>query len=240
MESAAVPTVVRRLAGGRPITPVWRNELGGLTFRIDDGASARYVKWVDATTPGTDFAAEAERLAWVRRWVTVPRVLDRGSDADGAWLVTAAIPGRSAVNPMWSERPAVAAAAIGHGLRTFHDAVPVDGCPFDWSVQRRLRRTAPPDAVRRRLGPPPPVEHPVVCHGDACAPNTLLHDDGSVAGHVDLGSLGVADRWADLAIAAWSTEWNYGPGYEHLVFAAYGVDPDPRRIAFYRALWDAT
>jgi kanamycin kinase len=24
---------------------------------------------------------------------------------------------------------------------------------------------------------------------------------------VDLGELGIADRWADLAVATWSTEW---------------------------------
>ncbi|RHA44669.1 aminoglycoside 3'-phosphotransferase, partial [Cellulomonas rhizosphaerae] len=72
------------------------------------------------------------------------------------------------------------------------------------------------------------------------APNTLLADDGTWAAHVDLGTLGTADRWADLAIAAWSTEWNYGPGFAPLVYDAYGVEPDVERIAFYRRLWDAT
>lgn len=93
---------------------------------------------------------------------------------------------------------------------------------------------------RPRLGEPPPIDRLVVCHGDACAPNTLLHDDGTVAAHVDLGSLGVADRWADLAVGAWSTEWNYGPGYDGIVYAAYGVAPDSVRVAYYRALWDLT
>ncbi|WP_443062724.1 phosphotransferase [Streptomyces sp. NBC_00390] len=54
----------------------------------------------------------------------------------------------------------------------------------------------------------------VVCHGDACAPNTVVGDDGTWTGHVDLGTLGAADRWADLAVATWSTQWNYGPGWE--------------------------
>ncbi|HXC82820.1 MAG TPA: phosphotransferase [Trebonia sp.] len=59
----------------------------------------------------------------------------------------------------------------------------------------------------------PPVDKLVVCHGDACAPNTILADDGRWSGHVDLGVLGTADRWADLAVAAWSAGWNYGPGW---------------------------
>jgi kanamycin kinase len=78
----------------------------------------------------------------------------------------------------------------------------------------------------------------VVCHGDSCAPNTLLGPDGRWTGHVDLGALGVADRWADLAVATWSTEWNYGPGWTEPLLAAYGIAPDPARIAYFRLLWD--
>jgi kanamycin kinase len=86
----------------------------------------------------------------------------------------------------------------------------------------------------------PPVDRLVVCHGDACAPNTMLDDAGGVCGHVDLGTLGVADRWADLAVATYSTVWNYGPGWEDALLDAYRIAPDPGRTTFYRALWDAT
>jgi kanamycin kinase len=61
-----------------------------------------------------------------------------------------------------------------------------------------------------------------------------------VAGHVDLGRTGVADRWADLAVATWSAIWNLGPGWEAELLAAYGVDPDAERSAYYRLLWDAS
>jgi kanamycin kinase len=146
--------------------------------------------------------------------------------------------------------------AIGAGLRALHEALPVGGCPFSWSVQDRIadarhragqldptswhpehqRLTVHQalDALRR----PPPVDRLVVCHGDSCAPNTLLDAEGSWIGHVDLGSLGVADRWADLAVATWSTEWNYGPGWSEALLAAYGIEADPARIRFYRLLWD--
>nr|BFF16323.1 hypothetical protein GCM10025699_76260 [Microbacterium flavescens] len=70
-------------------------------------------------------------------------------------------------------------------------------------------------------------------------PNTLVHDDGTWAGHVDLDALGVADRWADLAVATMSLEWNYGPGYERTYLDAYGIAADPVRLAYYRALWNA-
>ena len=71
--------------------------------------------------------------------------------------------------------------AIGEGLRGLHEALPVAGCPFDWSVPTRIANAAAggihvPDALRS----PPPVDMLVVCHGDACAPNTLLDADGRV------------------------------------------------------------
>ncbi|GED10671.1 aminoglycoside 3'-phosphotransferase [Cellulosimicrobium cellulans] len=251
-----VPDAVRALAGDDVATPVWRNELGGLTFRLDGADDARFAKWVPAGTPEIDLPGEAARLAWVGDRAPVPRVLAQGSDDDGAWLVTQALPGRSAVEPRWVADPATAAVAIGRGLRALHDALPVASCPFTWAVEdrvanadARLARGDGPDgwfpehrglgvsAARARLAEAPAVDRLVVCHGDACVPNTLLHDDGAFAAHVDLGSLGVADRWADLAVAAWSTEWNYGPGYDGHVYAGYGVDPDPERIAYYRLLW---
>lgn len=88
----------------------------------------------------------------------------------------------------------------------------------------------------------PPVDPSdvVVAHGDACAPNTIVDDAGRWVGHVDLGALGVDDRWADLAIVTWSLDWNYGPGWEPTFYEAYGIDPDPARVTAYRLLWVLT
>lgn len=236
-EDVEVPGAVGTLARGAPIRPVWRNPLGGLTFSIDaDGPDPRFVKWAPAGT-ALDLSAEAVRLRWAGRFVRVPEPLEEGADAEGSWLVTRALPGTSAVSDRWLADPARACRAIGAGLRTLHDVLPVADCPFSWSVDDRLARAGTAAAA---VGPAPPVDTLVVCHGDACAPNTLVGDDGNVTGHVDLGALGVADRWADLAVATWSTVWNFGEGYEHHVLDAYGIAPDPERTDFYRRLWAAT
>jgi kanamycin kinase len=132
--------------------------------------------------------------------------------------------------------PTVAVRTIGAGLRMLHDRLPVRSCPFDWSAASRLSTLTP--ARRARVGEPPPVDQLVVCHGDVCAPNALIDDDGTCVGQVDFGSLGVADRWADLAVATWSAEWNYGPGWDGLLLDAYGIGPDPERTRYYRLLWD--
>jgi len=236
------------VANGRSIRPVWQNEIGGFTFAVGDDW---YVKWLP---PGTEFtlADEAARLRWAAAHTPVPEVVDEGADDDGAWLVTTALPGENAVSPRWKADPARAVAAIGEGLRAMHESLPVGACPFSWSAADRLAviqeraaagklrgRYPDLDATLTALAATPPPDALVVCHGDACAPNTLITEDGRWSGHVDLGELGVADRWADLAIATWSTEWNYGPGWEKPLLDAYGIDPDPQRTEYYRLLWDA-
>jgi len=236
-DEVTVPHRVRDLARGAALVPVWRNELGGVTFRTDDGRSIKH----GPSNAETSMAREADRLRWAGRFTPVPDVLDEGTDGTDEWLVTRALPGLSAVDPRWREEPAAAVAAVGAGLRAFHDSLPVAECPYDWGVPARLanafaRGIRVPDALRT----PPAVDRLVVCHGDACCPNTLLDDDGAPLAHVDLGALGIGDRWADIAVAAMSTEWNYGPGWEDALMAAYGVSPDHDRLAYYRELWNAT
>lgn len=233
----AVPARVAALARGAALTPVWSNHGGGLTFRTDD---TRFIKW-GPRSDETSMAAERERLAWAEHYIRVPHVLESGADDAEEWLVTAALPGESAVAPRWVAEPETAVRAVGRGLRMLHDALPAAECPFDWSVPQRVR-----NAERRGIRVPahlreaPPIDVLVVCHGDACCPNTLLSEDGEPLAHVDLGALGLADRWADIAVASMSTEWNYGPGWEDALIEAYGVEPDRERLSFYRDLWDAT
>lgn len=248
-----LPPPIARIAGDRSVRPVWRNEVDGVTFEIGSDPDRVFAKW-QPHSPLVDLAREADRLAWVGAYLRVPTVVECGADGDGQWLVTGAVPGCSAVDPRWLADPARAVMAIGRGLRALHDALPVADCPYDWSVEQRLaslerdglREVADWDRAHQHLGgfaldvlrDPPPIDKLVVCHGDACSPNTLLTDDGEWSGHVDFGTLGCADRWADLAIATWSTGWNYGPGWAEPLLDAYGIAADEQRSAYYRLLWD--
>jgi aminoglycoside phosphotransferase len=100
---------------------------------------------------------------------------------------------------------------MGTGLHALPAAFPVMSCPFTWSAADRLA-----DARRK-------------------AAAGQLDPEGW---HEARRPLGVADRWADIAVAAWSAEWNFGPGWEPLLLDAYGIAPDPERSRYYRLLWD--
>lgn len=212
-----LPAIAARIAAGETIEPVWQNLDGGLTVRIAD----RYLKW---SPPGQSLRPERERLEWAAAFHPVPVVLDHGTDEGADWMLTRAIDAVSAVS--LTSAPRTAAVALGAGLRALHDSLPADECPFDWSAESRGGVDAPP------------IDRLVVAHGDACLPNTLVGPGGEWVAHVDLGSLGLADRWADLAVASMSLDWNLGEGWQDDFFASYGVERDEQRIRYYRALWD--
>ncbi len=221
----AIPPVVLNLAAGAGVELVWRNELGGLTFRLGD----RYVKWNPRRT-GIDLEREGQRLEWISTRHPAPTVVDSGADNDAQWLVTAALPGEPAVGDTWRARRSEAIAAIAAGLRAIH-SIDIDDFPTDWTAQVWVGREP------ATLGPRPPLSRPVLVHGDACAPNTLISNSGEWTGHVDFGDLAVGDPWADLAIASLSLDWNFGEGHQHDLFDAYDIAPDDDRIHYYRALW---
>jgi len=50
--------------------------------------------------------------------------------------------------------------------------------------------------------------------------------------------MGTSDGWADLYVATWRLDWSYGRGWGPLPFDAYGVDPAPDYVAYFRPFWD--
>lgn len=219
------------------VRPVWLNAVGGLTFAIShdpDDAVAYYLKW-NPHGSGESLLEEARRARWLAERHPVPPVVALWSDDNGEAMLTRALPGESAVSAGWTTDTQTALRALGVGLRRLHD-LPTNDCPFDWGVPRRARIAG---VDLGDLPPVPPIDKLVVSHGDPCAPNTLLAADGSFLAHVDLGRVGLADRWADLAVLSLSLEWNYAHYDEHVFWDAYGVEPDVERVAFYRELWNA-
>lgn len=199
---------------------MWVNELGGLTARLSaPDAKDLFAKW-----SREDLEPEAERMSWLSSRHPSPRVFDY-VEGDGEWLlVSGALPGASAVSERWKADPDRAAAAIGEGYARLHSLDPSTSMfgQVGW------------------VGDEPDVDRLVIVHGDACVPNTLIGDDGRFVGHVDLGDLGVADRWADLAVASWSIDWDFGPGHQRAFWDGYGIEPDEERIAHYLRRWDPT
>jgi kanamycin kinase len=194
---------------------------GRPTFRLTDKSGE--VRYLKVHPVGAGLPDEATRLRWAARWVRVPQLIEYGSDGFRDWLMTAELSGVDATRHPWRQSdPARLAAAVGRGLRAFHDAIAVDECPF-WFPGA--------DAV--------PGADLVVCHGDYCLPNVFL-EDGEATGYLDLGDVAVADRWLDLAIGLRSLDYTLGPGYEDEFMAGYGRKLDDDKRAAWLARYDAS
>jgi aminoglycoside phosphotransferase len=238
---------------------------GALVYRLS-GITDLYVKVGSLTSeyaPGHALADEADRLVWLTE-VGIPtaEVVDHGLSDDCAWLVTTAVSGRSAAEYWPADQRINVIDALADVTRTLH-GVPIENCPYD----RSLAVTMPviDHAVQQhmvdlsRLDPTymgwtaeqllkeahttaPVIEDLVVCHGDLSLPNVLLDPDTlRVTGFVDVGRLGRADRYADLALAIRSITSNQNPQYyvHHAdrYLTRYGIEqPDTHRVAFYRLL----
>lgn len=216
---------------------VWTNPLGGRTLRLAAGGQVRYLKVAPTTVPPSHLPdSEAERLAWVGDVLPVPPVQGSGRDRALSWLLTGALPGRPASDRSWRFGPEHLVHALGRGMRDFHDRLAgrVAGCPWRWDIAHRLANGRHGERAAQLAATAPVEDDPVVAHGDFCAPNILLTDDGEVSGYVDLGKLGVADRAADLGTMQWSLEYN---GHGELcgdLLTAYGWQGDPARVQWYR------
>lgn len=243
-EPVAVPAgLVEQVAGYR-----WARdrvgESGGAVYRLFDKAGAPDLYLKHGGAVADDIVDEMVRLRWLMGKVPVPHLVGFVLTEDGAWLLTTALAGETAWQlldraPEEGERVVDALAAL---LRDLH-TIPVAACPFDSGIDRRVwlarnRIDAGQvdeddfddvragwsaeqvwDALQRHL---PLVPDPVVTHGDFSLDNILLHD-GRVTGCIDLGRVGVADRYQDLAILSANLA-AFGEALPERLFAHYGLD----------------
>lgn len=205
----------------------------------------------------TDIADEAARLRWLAPHVSTPQVLHVSTDADAAWLLTTALPGRTAYDVLTSH-PSQALNIVDRiavFLKTLH-AIPVARCPFDSGPARRLSLAharmqaglvdvddfdathegwTPQQVWDEMIALRPAAIEPVIAHGDWSLDNILI-EDRAVSGCIDVGRLGVADRYQDLAIL-WNNLDEFGPDAQTRFLAAYGIaDLDEDRLRFHLAL----
>ncbi len=244
--------------------PVAGGESGASVFC--DVVRERYAKVVDSQR-APDLSAERDRIAWLgRTGIPGAEVLDwRESDA-GACLVTRAVPGVPAHR---LGAPALRRAwrSVVVTVRAVHDLA-VDRCPFDRGLAQMttlarasvaegrvvvgflpvaLQHTPPAQilaGIERELPDRLAQERAqrVVCHGDLCLPNILVDPaTDQVTALIDLGRLGTADPYADIALllatarVTWPDDQTARRAEQEFA-ARYGTELDPERRDFYQRL----
>ncbi len=255
-----LPDTVAAATSATTWTQVWVKPGSEVWRAAAPSGPTRYLK-VGAAGGVDGLDAEADRLRWLpgRTPLAVPTVVAHATADDVGVLLIEAVAGVPAHDPdLVLGGPDELVRSLGRGLRRFHDGLGPAGCPFTATAgelvslaERRVaagaddpstmaatyRRHSAPALVdhARRSRPIDLAEDLVVAHGDPCQPNLLVDPaTGEMASVVDLGRLGVSDRYRDLAIAARSLTDNLGPELVWRFFEAYGLDhPDPSRLEWY-------
>lgn len=204
--------------------------------------------------PGSEHPGEIERLRWLSTTpIPSPKVI-HAFEADGhGWLLMSALPGRDLTH--LTNQPDELVRILAYALRQLHALDPA-ACPFDRRLDIQLAegrakvaagRVDETDFDTAHAGwtatsvlawletHRPNTTDLVVTHGDASLPNVLA-SEGKFTGVIDIGRLGVSDRWQDLAIACRSIAFNCGEGFVALFLEAYGAEWDAERYAYYCAL----
>lgn len=250
---------------------VTTGESGAVVLRSVDGS--RYAKFVAAEQQAV-LEAERERIDWAcRHDIATTRALDWITNGEWACLLTSAVPGVSAdgLSPaeLWTAWPSITTT-----LRRLHE-LPAEDCPFNRGLAEmfvmaehvvsrgranaqflpvEFRHTPPAellDQLRSELQQRVAEEQAdlVVCHGDLCLPNIIIDPaTHSVTGVIDLGRLGGADRYADVALllansrGTWVDE-GQAVAADNLFADTYGITLSPTRRQFYLCLdaltWEA-
>jgi streptomycin 3"-kinase len=247
----------------------WRRvktgESGDRVYRREDGLA--YAK-IASSARSIDLAGERDRLLWLQdKGIAVPKVIDWREMEEGACLVMTAIPGIPAVE-LDGDALLKAWPSMVRQLKSLH-GLPIDRCPFDRSLSLMFAKAADVvarDAVNPDFLPPEDAAKPagelldrverdlpvrvdqeaidrVLCHGDACMPNFMVDPHSlQCTGLIDLGRLGKADRYVDLALMianaeeSWATLEQEQRAFSILFETLEIAEPDRERLAFYLRL----
>jgi aminoglycoside 3'-phosphotransferase-1 len=236
----------------------WRRETSGESgadvYRLHDPEHAPdlFAKHATGRT-ADDVTDEMVRLRWLAGRLPVPGLRYFEASPDDTWLLVEALPGRTAYHVLRDEPdPLATVDALARFLLRLH-ALPIEECPFDSGHRLRLAHArhrldaglvdtedfdderhgwtarAVWDAMTALL---PIAVYPVVTHGDFSLDNILLRD-GAVTGCIDVGRVGVADRYQDIAIA-WNALGEFGPALQRRFLQTYGIDRvDERKLRFH-------
>lgn len=230
---------------------------GDLVFRLD-APQAAFVKVGAAGRRISDeeMSREIAALAWLDGRCGAPRLLWFGRVEGRPALLMEALRG-SALHALKGDAAEAGAVAAIQALARLH-ALPIDDCPFDERLDVKLaearRRIEGGELTEDDFDPErkgrtaediwgelmalrPSSEDLVVTHGDASWPNFIVRQ-AAPCGLIDLGRLGVSDRYQDLAIFLRSGARN-APHLDvaALVPAHYPLaDLDLARLHYYRLL----
>ncbi len=207
---------------------------------------------------------EHRMMKWLDGMLPVPKVLAFEKQEGYSFLLMSRIEGSMSCDDYYLKTPHILAELLSEGLKMLWD-VDISQCPClsttDVKLQQALYNVQMglvdindaepgtfgeggfknPEQLIQWLMDNKPREDLVLSHGDFCLPNVFIKDN-SISGFIDLGRMGIGDRYQDIALCFRSLKKNLAGAYggkahgkieDKLLFNSLGMTPDYEKIRYY-------
>ena len=250
-----LPESIRNLIEGQPYS-LDETGLSGSTVLLLENMVLKIEKHRE------QHAQAVEMMHWLRGKLPIPEVAAYVAENGYSYLLMTRIEGEMCCSPYYMEHSDEMVALMAEGLRRLW-SIDISDCPRERSLKAEKEK-----AVRlilegcltqedlSKFGFETAEEaagwletysvryEPVLSHGDYCLPNLLLKD-GEISGYIDIGGIGVADRYSDIVDCWNSLKNNFGgvfggKVYENfdpdVLFEKLGIEIDPVKFRYCRLL----
>ncbi len=247
------------------------NRIAGSTWSCDDiGMSGSTILLFDEMVLKIEKISRSSKnerklLNWLGDKLLVPKIIEAETQHGYSFLLMSRLPGEMACSDISLQGMEDTVRALANGLKMLWQ-VDITNCPCSNVVSEKLIQAQyniennlvdtdnfnpetfgsegfkdVPD-LYEYLDRNRPKEDFVFSHGDFCLPNVFV-SGCNVAGFLDWGNGGIADRWQDIALCVRSLRHNYmeytgyGEGeyqkHKALLFQELGIKPDEEKIRYY-------
>jgi len=191
------------------------------------------------------FRNEVCAMQWLDGKLPVPKVIYHAEEGGKGYLLMSKVSGLMGCDRYYLERPDELKNLLADTLKSLW-SIDISGCPTHQSLDDDLRRAK--DNVLRGmvdfedvdkwlladggftsfesllnwLNKTKPEIDPVLSHGDLSLPNVFF-SEGRLSGIIDLGDMGIGDRWRDIAICLRSFKHNLEGRHGIKTFPDYDV-----------------
>lgn len=254
-----IPNDIQKIVGTKPYE---LNDVGmsDSEVRIYD----EYVLKIQPRSHETD--NEYAMTKWIGKQIRIPEIFVYSVINDIAYTLMSKVDGQMLCEDSYLQHPEKLIKIAADGLKQLWQ-IDIKGCPYNTSrLSERLKAAeynvrnglvdvedaepetfgpngfANPEELLKWLQNNRPEEDIVLSHGDYCLPNIFVKEN-EIKGFIDLGKMGPADRWQDIAIAIRSLQHNFDGTYTdgkklldfepQMLLKELGVEFDSHKYRYY-------
>ncbi len=207
---------------------------------------------------------EVKLMKWLRDKVPSPEVICHIKENGTDYLLMSKIEGKMSCDKEYMRNPKKLMDILAESMKMLW-SVDISDCPVNMNLDAKLKmaeynvknnlvdveNTQPgtfgangfenPEKLLEWLKNNRPDEDVVLSHGDFCLPNILI-ENGTLSGFIDIGRMGISDRWNDIAICYRSLNDNYIGKYStekydnfnaDYLFEALGIEKNEEKLRYY-------